>query len=289
MRCCDVEALWDEMRDGIEPKRDHVLAHLRRCPTCQELYREYEGVAYSLSCLSVVEPPSGLLPKILEHIRSSVRAARTQNPDGLAHVRSPIGELYVAFRTTGITYVAIDRGDSVESVRANIERRLRRPVNSCDPPQWVRDRLSRYFETWSTELDHIEISELTEFERAALRKAMQIPAGEVRSYSWIAREIGHPLAARAVGQVMARNPIALLVPCHRVVDASGALHQYGYGLELKARILAMEGYHDAGRRGTTARGDARLVANVSARKASAAPPEAETNGGNRRTNGGDHR
>jgi methylated-DNA-[protein]-cysteine S-methyltransferase len=83
---------------------------------------------------------------------------------------------------------------------------------------------------------------LTAFERAALRKAAEIPPGEVRSYGWIAREIGNPQAARAVGQVMARNPVALFFPCHRVVDSTGALHQYGYGVELKARILSMEGY-----------------------------------------------
>jgi methylated-DNA-[protein]-cysteine S-methyltransferase len=278
------------MRDGVEPRRDHVLAHLRRCPTCQEHYREYEGVAYSLSCLPVVEPPEGLVPKILDHIAAAVRGARAQLPDGLARLRSPLGELYIAFRSTGITYVGIDRGEPVEAVNAQIERRLRRPVRPAEPPAWVRERVERYFACWSTDFDHIEISGLTAFERAVMRKAMQIPAGEVRSYSWIAKEIGHPLSARAVGQVMARNPIALLVPCHRVVDASGALHRYGYGLELKARILAMEGYAAPGRGvATGARGAAAVVANVTARNASATPSDVQTSEGNRRTKGGGHR
>ena len=99
-----------------------------------------------------------------------------------------------------------------------------------------------FFETWQVDMSRIDISQLGAFEQAALRKAAQIPPGEVRSYGWIAREIGHPQAARAVGQAMARNPVALLFPCHRVVDAHGALHNYGYGVEVKARILAMEGY-----------------------------------------------
>jgi methylated-DNA-[protein]-cysteine S-methyltransferase len=242
MRCCDVEALWDEMRDGVEPRREHVLAHLRRCVTCQELYREFEGVAYCLSCLPIVEPPIGLVPKILDHIKAVVVSARTLPPDHIARIPSPIGTLYVAFRDTGITYLAIEHGEAYESVRDHIERRLRRAVLPADPPAWVVERLTRYFATWTTGPDGIDISDVTTFERAAMRKAMEIPPGEVRSYSWIAREIGHPLAARAVGQVMARNPVALLVPCHRVVDASGSLHHYGYGLELKARILQMEGY-----------------------------------------------
>jgi methylated-DNA-[protein]-cysteine S-methyltransferase len=91
-------------------------------------------------------------------------------------------------------------------------------------------------------MSRVDISQLSDFEQAALRKAAQIPPGQVRSYGWIAREIGHPQAARAVGQAMARNPVALFFPCHRVVDASGALHNYGYGVEMKARLLQMEGY-----------------------------------------------
>ena len=70
----------------------------------------------------------------------------------------------------------------------------------------------------------------------------QIPPGQVRSYSWVAQTIGRPRAARAVGQVMARNPLPLLFPCHRVVDSSGDLHDYFYGLEMKAKLLQMEGY-----------------------------------------------
>ena len=89
-------------------------------------------------------------------------------------------------------------------------------------------------------------AELTPFEQSALRAAATIPPGEVRSYGWVARAIGQPTAVRAVGRAMARNPVALLYPCHRVVDANGALHQYAYGVEVKARLLEMEGYPTAG-------------------------------------------
>jgi O-6-methylguanine DNA methyltransferase len=251
MRCCDVEALWDEMRAGVEPRREHVLAHLRYCKTCQDLYQEFEGVAYCLSCLPVVEPPPGLVPRILEHIESMRHHYKTMKPDNLARIASPLGDLFIAWRESGVTFVGIDRGEELERVRAHIERRLRRPVRMADPPAWVTEAVQRFFKTWQVEIDRIDISDLTEFEQAALRKAAQIPPGEVRSYGWIAREIGHPHAARAVGQAMARNPVALFFPCHRVVDASGALHNYGYGVELKARILRMEGYPkvSAARRG----------------------------------------
>ena len=74
-----------------------------------------------------------------------------------------------------------------------------------------------------------------------LRATAKIPAGEVRSYSWVAAEMGQPKAARAVGGVMARNPVPLLYPCHRVVDCEGRLHNYEYGIDVKARILELEG------------------------------------------------
>jgi O-6-methylguanine DNA methyltransferase len=244
MRCCDVEALWDEMREGVEPRREHVLAHLRRCPTCQEMYREFEGVAYSLACLAAVEPPQSLVPRILDHIRALVKPGRRPaDPDALSRLDSPIGVVFVAFRTSGITAIALDRGESRQVVAEALGRRLRRTLAFCDVvPGWVREALDRFFVTGTADLERIDVSGLTDFERAALYKAAQIPRGEVRSYGWVAREIGHPQAARAVGQVMARNPLPLLFPCHRVVDASGALHNYGYGLEMKARLLEMEGY-----------------------------------------------
>ncbi|GAC1422021.1 MAG: hypothetical protein NVSMB5_15400 [Candidatus Velthaea sp.] len=241
MRCCDVEALWDALRDGAELDRELVLLHLRSCPPCQELYQEYEGIAYCLTCLPIVEPPQNLVPKIIEHIEATVRSAR--KPDCVAKVDSPVGTLFVAFRSSGITYLALDRGEGDEATRERISRRLRRGVVPAQSPAWVTDTIASFFRTHKPNYDRVDISELTPFEQAALRAAAQIPAGEVRSYGWVATQMGAPNAARAVGRVMARNPVPLLYPCHRVVDSSGHLHNYEYGLDVKARILELEGYH----------------------------------------------
>ena len=267
MRCSDVEALWDEMRGGAEPGNAHVLAHLRRCKDCQCAYEAFEGVAYCLHCLPVVEPPPSLVPRILDHIKSLRHQFRSSRPDSFGRIESPLGTLLLAWRESGISFVGIDRGEPDETARTLVERRLRRPVRPATPAQWVVDAVNRFFATWQVDVSRIDISDLSEFERAALLKAAQIPPGQVRSYGWIAREIGHPQAARAVGQVMARNPVALFFPCHRVVGASGALHNYGYGLELKARILRMEGYTGA------AEGFAPARTNIVARTTSAAPSE----------------
>lgn len=242
MRCSDVEALWDEVRGSDGNQNERARAHLRHCSDCRDVYEQCEGVAYCLNCLPVVEPPGYLLPRIMAHIGSLRAGVRSLLPDAFGRVDSPLGDLFIAWRDAGISYVAIDGGEDAETVRARAERRLRRAVRTVDVPPWVRAAVKRFFATWQVDLSRIDISQLSAFEQAALQKAAQIPPGEVRSYGWIAREIGHPQAARAVGQAMARNPVALFFPCHRVVDASGALHNYGFGIEVKARILAMEGY-----------------------------------------------
>ena len=79
------------------------------------------------------------------------------------------------------------------------------------------------------------------FRRAVLEETMRIPAGETRSYGWLARKVGSPRAARAVGRVMATNPLPIVVPCHRVVGSDGSLHGYGGGLAMKAALLRLEG------------------------------------------------
>src|SRR5437879_3189574 len=64
---------------------------------------------------------------------------------------------------------------------------------------------------------------LTAFDQSVLRKALQIPRGQVRPYNWVAREIGHPAAVRAVGTALANNPTPYLIPCHRVIRADGVI------------------------------------------------------------------
>ena len=125
-----------------------------------------------------------------------------------------------------IAYLSLDAGEPPEAVVARAERRLRRHVVFGEAPLWLVRELDRFFSTWRVDDAVVDISDLTPFEQAALRAVSQIPPGEMRSYAWVAMQIGRPKAARAVGRVMARNPLPLLFPCHRVVDSSGELHNY---------------------------------------------------------------
>ncbi len=241
MRCREVEAVWDEVRDGMPSLRQAVHTHLRACPPCQDLYEEYQGVAYCLSCLPEPQPSCDLTKKIVEHIASLRQRYRT-DPISLTSVQTPIGRVYVGFKDTRIAFIGLDRGEGPDEIRRHVEQRFRRSVVAGHPPAWLKNLFDDFFKTWHVDENVMDISDLTPFEQAVLKAAAQIPPGEVRSYAWVAQSIGRPRAARAVGQVMARNPLPLFFPCHRVVDSSGDLHNYGYGVEMKARLLSMEGY-----------------------------------------------
>jgi methylated-DNA-[protein]-cysteine S-methyltransferase len=242
MRCRDVDELWDDVRGECQASvKEAVDTHLQACTDCQHLYEEYAGVVYCLSCLPAPLPSCDLAKKVVEHIALIKHGERT-TPVVLTSVETPIGRLYVGFKEDKIAYIGIDTGLQLAEIRVRVESRLRRPVTIGESPAWLQKTLEQFFATWRVDAGVVDIEDLTPFEQAALRAAAEIPPGEVRSYSWVATQIGRPRAARAVGQVMARNPLPLLFPCHRVVDASGGLHNYGYGLEMKARLLKMEGY-----------------------------------------------
>ena len=88
----------------------------------------------------------------------------------------------------------------------------------------------------------VQLAYATDFQQQVWNAIQQIPYGEVRSYKWIAEQIGKPKAVRAVGSAVGANPISILRPCHRVVRSDGALGGYGGGLERKRQLLALEGY-----------------------------------------------
>lgn len=107
----------------------------------------------------------------------------------------------------------------------------------------ARECLERYFAGDAGALNDIslDLSKAPPFFGAAWEACRSIPPGETRSYAWLAAEAGRPNAARAAGQAMARNPLALVIPCHRVIGSSGDLHGYGAGgLKVKARLLQLE-------------------------------------------------
>ncbi len=136
--------------------------------------------------------------------------ARVGLADQYATVETPLGPVYIAWSLDGLSLAL--RAASEGEFRADARALLGRPVAPGEPPE----RLARGAQAWLAGDDHaglsFDLARLTPFERVVLMKAREIPRGEVRPYGWIAREIGHPGATRAVGTALARNPIPLFIP-----------------------------------------------------------------------------
>ena len=103
------------------------------------------------------------------------------------------------------------------------------------------ERLKLYFGGHKVVLsDELDFPEATDFQREVWEKTRLIPYGEIRSYLWVAEQIKRPGAARAVGQALGRNPLPIVVPCHRVVASDGSLGGFGGGVEMKRHLLWLE-------------------------------------------------
>ncbi len=114
-------------------------------------------------------------------------------------------------------------------------------LESAEKIQPYRAQLEEYFAGQRKQFDLALDLEGSEFEKRCWQALLAIPYGETRSYSDIARTVGSPNAFRAVGLANRNNPVAIVVPCHRVIGANGALTGYGGGLEVKRKLLELEG------------------------------------------------
>jgi len=160
----------------------------------------------------------------------------------LDRLPSPIGEILLVTDEVGAVR-ALDFHDYVP----RMTRLLRlhygdRPLDNGQAPQAVRQALTAYFDGALEALNAIPWSTGgTAFQNQVWRTLIDIPAGETSTYAALAARIGRPAAVRAVGAANGANPIAVLVPCHRLIGANGSLTGYGGGLERKAWLLAHEG------------------------------------------------
>jgi len=103
------------------------------------------------------------------------------------------------------------------------------------------EELQAYFQGVPVDFtDTIDLSQSTPFEKSVWTACRSIPYGETRSYHWIAGQIDKPLAARAVGQALGRNPVPIIIPCHRVLAGTGQLGGFGGGLDMKQYLLKLE-------------------------------------------------
>jgi methylated-DNA-[protein]-cysteine S-methyltransferase len=182
-------------------------------------------------------------PALDERFREAAAAA------GLLDVaydlaETPIGTLLVATTERGLCRISFDPQPEREAewLAESFGVRVLRATKPVDP---VRRQLDEYFEGTRTRFElPVDLRPSAPFSREVLKRLAKVPYGEVTTYGALARAAHRPQAARAVGTVMNRNPIPIVLPCHRVVGASGSLVGYAGGLDRKETLLKLEGALD---------------------------------------------
>lgn len=199
-----------------------LTLHLAECPGCRERAEEYAA------------------------LDRSAGACREGAVIRWRAFDSPFGTMRIAASRTGLVELTW-RADGDDAFVADLERRYRGAPVVCDCDQLApaEDQLVEYFDARRTRFElPVDLGGSTSFQRAVLEAASGLGFGEVATYTDIARRIGRPKASRAVGNALGSNPVAIIVPCHRVVRADGSLGGYTGGLEYKEALLRIEGRQD---------------------------------------------
>ncbi|MDO8283252.1 MAG: methylated-DNA--[protein]-cysteine S-methyltransferase [Thermodesulfovibrionia bacterium] len=144
--------------------------------------------------------------------------------------KTPIGNIFLLFSGRSLIEISFNKPLKVAYKKG------------AAPKSFLKE-LGSYFSGVETEFrQEIQFLKGTEFEQSVWLSLKDIPYGETRPYKWVAEKIGSPSAVRAVGQALSKNPIPIVLPCHRVVESSGSIGGYSAGVEKKVRLLEMEYY-----------------------------------------------
>lgn len=159
----------------------------------------------------------------------------------LDRIATPLGEVLLITDAEGIVR-ALDFSDYEPRMLRLLARHAPgATLTAGTAPETVQDAISAYFNGDVSALDGVAVKTRgTDFQRAVWAALRTIPAGETRSYGQLAAQVGSPRAVRATGMANGQNPIAMIVPCHRVIGANGTLTGYAGGLERKTWLLTHE-------------------------------------------------
>jgi len=152
--------------------------------------------------------------------------------------QSPLGTLYLIFS-----------GNALAEMEFNQPYDIDPPPPVC-PEQIshsMKMQLGEYFKGRLKEFEQeVVFIRGTDFERSVWLALKEIPYGETRPYKWLAGRIGKPMAMRAVGRALSRNPLPIIMPCHRIIESDGSIGGYSGGIDIKRRLLDLEYYHTIG-------------------------------------------
>jgi methylated-DNA-[protein]-cysteine S-methyltransferase len=181
------------------------------------------------------------VPAVLDDRFRAAAAGSGALDVGYDVVDSPVGRLFVAATGAGVCRISFDPAPEVweERLARTFGVRVLRAPRAVDA---VRRELDDYFEGRRRDFDlPVDLRGIAPFHKTVLDELARVPFGSVTTYGTLAARAGRPRAARAVGTVMNRNPIPIVLPCHRVVGSTGKLVGYGGGLDKKELLLRLEG------------------------------------------------
>jgi O-6-methylguanine DNA methyltransferase len=192
------------------------------------------------------ERMSGMLREAAVHLTPRenrgelVERMLARGTDRLFSCNSPLGEVYVGVSQSGVRLLG--RAASPEEFAKRYRERFGRLLawSTDETTRRMAERVAAAIAGEKVEVP-ADLSGTTPFQRRVLEVVRGIDRGEVRPYAWVAREAGSPKASRAVGTVMANNPVPLLIPCHRVIRNDGTTGSYAFGAGEKVGLLEGEG------------------------------------------------
>jgi len=225
VRCAtnrDEDVLAWVLGDLAVAEGEDVVEHLATCPSCLGRAAEYRALA------------------------ASADACRDGAVIRWRGFNTPFGTVRIAASRAGLIDLSWQLGSDDEFI-ARLERRHRETpvVCDCDELEAAENQMHEYFDRNRRDFElPLDLSALTGFQRDVLDATANLGFGEVATYTDIARRIGRPGASRAVGNALGRNPLAIIVPCHRVIRTDGTLGGYTGGLRYKKVLLDIEGRQD---------------------------------------------
>lgn len=146
------------------------------------------------------------------------------------NLSSPLGKIYVQYSTKGIIGMSLTEDEKIEI-----------PNNLDELGKQIQTSLKDYFDGKLKIFDlPLALDSGTEFQKSVWKALLEIPYGQTTTYSEIAKKIGNPKASQAVGGAVGDNPIAIIIPCHRVIGKNGSLTGFRWGLDRKIKLLKLE-------------------------------------------------
>lgn len=211
-----------------------IVGHTQSCGYCQRMLDRYERLdtmldqVQLLTTTSLPTPPPFVIPSIPQA--------------GYAQIESPLGPLFVAATAVGVCEVGFGANQSESVFQHTLKERGFRPVPDANAIADVARQLQEYFAGARRQFDlPLDFSGVSPFTQTVLNATAHVPFGQLSTYRDIAHQVGRPAATRAVGNALGRNPIPVIVPCHRIVRSDHSIGGYTGGLEIKERLLSLEG------------------------------------------------